>query len=832
MSVSDWTRLAEHLQALEAVLPAERAHYIEGVAEVDPSAARELRGLIPFAERTSGPLDETATLAEGRSAIPDLAGRSLGAYEIVEKIGSGGMGVVYRARRSDQQFDKDVAVKFLSHAALDGGGHQRFLQERRILARLEHPNIARLLDAGSLDAIGPYVVMELVEGQPIDTYCEEHELSLEERLRLFQKVCEAVQSAHRQLIVHRDLKPSNVLVDETGVPKLLDFGIAKMLADDGSPAEQRPVTFLMTPRYAAPEQIAGEPVTTSTDVYALGVLLYRLLTGHSPYDADESDLLALQRAILEGATRSLSRTARETRRDSRYRKALEGDVENIVSMAIRRDPGGRYSSAAELAEDIGNYLTGMPVRARAATRSYRLGKFLRRHRAASISVAIVALALAGGAAATWLQARAAVAARDEAERRYEEMRELSEALIFDVNDDLSKIPGTTEVRKGLVARALEYLEKLRDDVTGNDELAASVAGAYLRVGDLQGHPSFDNLGDSEGAMNSYTAGMELCREYGMARTSSVELRYACATLPMRKALLEYFNGDLAVGASLIQDHRGELLDLSRELPDNPKYLIEYTNALRLLAQIYSWSAKSDKAIETFEEAIEIYEQARRDHPETSQFTGGLASAYAMLGSELAYVDRTEEGLAFLRKAVETEAERAGEYPLDSDIQRSYWYSVANLSVEYTEAGQPEAAVAAGRLSAELAEALYERDPKSHRSQKDLAMARRYLGRALVASGDPSGGRPYLEQVISWWRRQHESAPTPNTARNLALVSLDLANALKGLRGEGRDQALLSEECRLLQESLRLLENLKAAEKLAEVDLDWLEIVGERLEECP
>lgn len=832
MSLSDWTRLAEHIQALEAVSPAARARYIENVAASDPAVAQELRSLIPFAERTSGPIDETATLAGGSSALPDLAGRSIGVYEIVEKIGAGGMGVVYRARRSDEQFEKDVAVKFLSHAALDGEGHRRFLQERRILARLDHPHIARLLDAGALDAIGPYVVMELVEGQPIDTYCEEHKLSLDERLTLFQKVCEAVQSAHQQLIVHRDLKPSNVLVEGTGLPKLLDFGIAKMLSDDGSGDEQRPATLLMTPRYAAPEQIAGEPVTTSTDVYALGVLLYKLLTGESPYNADDSDLMALQRAILEGDTRSVSYVAKETRRDPTYRRALEGDIDNIVSMAMQRDPRQRYASAAELAEDIENYVTGMPVRARPATRSYRLRKFLRRHRASATGVVLVLLALAGGSVATWIQARAALAARDQAERRYGEMRELSEALIFDVNDDLAKIPGTTEVRRGLVARALQYLEKLRGEVADNEELASSVAGAYLRVGDLQGHPSFDNLGDSEGAKRSYAAGMEICREYGVTETSSVTLRNLCATLPLRRALLEYFNGDLAVGAKLIEEHRSELFELSREHPEDPRYLIQYTDALRLLGQIYSWSAKSDDAIATFEEAIEIYEQARRDHPDVSQFAGGLAGAYAMLGSELTYADRTEEGLAFLRKAVATEKERADRFPDDADVQRGYWYSVANLAIESIQAGQANKAVAPGRLSLEIAQALYQRDPKSHRSQQDLATARRYLGKALVASGDPARGRPYLEQAISWWRQQHAAAPTSNTSRSVALISLDLADALRGLREKGRERGLLSTECNLLRESLRLLEDLRASNELAEVDLDWIKIVGKRLEECP
>lgn len=831
MSRSDWTRLAEHLQALEALSGDDRARYIERVAADQPQVAEELRALIPFAERTSGPLDEPAVELDAKMTFPDLAGRSIGTYEIVERIGVGGMGVVYRARRSDAQFDKDVAVKFLSHASLDGEGHRRFVQERQILAQLDHPHIARLLDAGSLDTYGPYVVMELADGRPIDQYCEETKPSLSDILRLFQKVCEAVQSAHHQLIVHRDIKPSNVLVDDSGTPKLLDFGIAKLLGDELPDEGKRTVTRLMTPRYAAPEQLAGQPITTATDVYALGVLLYKLLTGKSPYDAEASDILALQRATIEGNTRPASQAARESMLNPNHVKALEGDIDNILAMAMKTDPAERYASARELAADIENYLTGMPVRARPATKAYRLKKFVRRHRVPTIAIAFIVLVLLAGSIATWIQTRAALAAGEQAQRRYEEVRQLTEALIFDVNDELSEIPGTTGVRKGLVARALDYLEKLRGDVVGNDELAASVGNAYLRVGDLQGHPSFDNLGDSKGAKSSYAAGMEMCDEYGVTKQSSLDLRYVCATLPIRAAMLEFFAGDLEIGAALIEGNRTRLRELGDEHPGEARYRVEYGDALRLLGKIYSWQENSSAAIVAFERAIDVYKSAQDDHPDVPEISRGLASAYAALGSELVYGDRADEGLEYLRQAVDLEAVRARSAPDDPEAQRSYWYAVANLSIEYVQAGQPEKAVEPAELSLSLAQALYDRDPKSHRSQKDLAMARRYLGKVLVETGEALRGRPYLEKVVLWWREQDEIASTPNSARSLALAGLDLADALRGARAEGENPPRSSEECSLLRDSLGLLDELNLVGQLAEVDLDWINIVEERLEAC-
>ena len=830
MGESDWTRIGDHLRALVGLEPGEREAYIARVAAGDERLVEELRSLLPYAEQASGPLDGAASEL-AFSAPFDLVGKTVGSYRIIERIGIGGMGVVYRASRSDQNFELDVAVKFLSPGGLDEEGQRRFQRERQILARLDHPHIARLLDAGSLEGCGPYVVMELVSGRPIDLYVEQEKPSLPEVLRLFGKVCQAVQAAHQQLVVHRDIKPSNVLVDEEGQPKLLDFGIAKLIDDSSARDGQQTITRLMTPRYAAPEQLEGQTITVATDVYALGVLLYKLLTGSSPYAVDLDNVARLHEAILEGRIRPASRAARQAGRSAAWVRSLEGEIDNILAMALARDPRQRYGSAVEMAADLDAYLEGLPIRARPATASYRLRKFVRRHRAAVVAAVVVVVALIAGSISTAVQARAAVRARNQAEQRYEEVRELTEALIFEVNDELAKIPGTTAVRQGLVARALAYLEKLRDEVAGNEDLAASVAGAYLRVGDLQGHPSLDNLGDRAGAQRSYTAGMELCRDTGVTPRSAPELRYACAVLPMRVALIDYFIGDLDEGARLIASHREGLEALSAEYPDRPEYLIEYSDALRLLAQIYSWQDESKAAIATFEEVIGVYQEARRRHPEVSGLTRGLASALSGLGAELVYVDRVDEGLGYLRRAVAEEAGRAAAHPEDADAQRSYWFAVANLTIELIQAGRPAEAVDPGERSLALAEALYRRDPASHRSQKDLAMARRYLGKALVGAGEPDRGRKYLEQVLEWWQSQHDVAPTTNTQRNLALVGLDLGDGLRALASHEGGAELEPAACGMFAEALERLEQLDADGNLEAVDRDWVTILGERLEGC-
>jgi serine/threonine-protein kinase len=379
--------------------------YVEELLAADAQSDERLRVAIG---------DSADELAAG--AASGWNGRMLGAYRIEGRIAAGGMGVVFRARRSDAQFERRVAIKLLSSPLASEEARRRFRAERQILANLNHPNIAQLLDGGTTDEGVPYLVMDLIEGVAIDEYCDGARLTIEERLRLFLKVCAAVQYAHQHLIVHRDLKPSNILVTADGTPKLLDFGIAKLLGPEGGAVTLTAQdSRLLTPRHASPEQVRGASITTASDIYSLGVLLYELLCGCFPYRFTSTAPLELERAIcnteplipssaLRGSDESLRSPGASLETIAGHRRLspqvlyrrLRGDLDNIVLLAMRKEPQERYATVRELADDIERHLDKQPITARAATWRYRTRKFLQRHAwgavaAASVTVTIAAL---------------------------------------------------------------------------------------------------------------------------------------------------------------------------------------------------------------------------------------------------------------------------------------------------------------------------------------------------------------------------------------------------------------------------------------------------------
>ena len=388
-----WQRLSELLdQALGMSDPGERAQWLAALEQQDKGLAAQVAEMLVvraregFSQFLAAPLSIPGALP----TTATLAGRSVGPYILEAEIGRGGMGSVWRARRADGRVSGYVAIKFLHAAWLGRDGDTRFRQEGNLLARLDHPNIARLIDAGILDDIYPYLVIEYVDGLPIDEYCEREHLSLEARLQLFQATLSAVAHAHSHLIVHRDIKPSNVYVTFGGVIKLLDFGIAKLL-DDGDEPSPRTKTSLraLTPQYAAPEQLLGQPITTQTDVYALGLVLYLLLTGRHATPQDAPGAANLVRAIVDQDPPRASTAAEDIGR----RRALDGDLDNILAKALKKAPQERYSNVPAFNDDLRRYLSHEPVTAGPDTVRYRVSKFVRRHRGAVATTALTAIAL-------------------------------------------------------------------------------------------------------------------------------------------------------------------------------------------------------------------------------------------------------------------------------------------------------------------------------------------------------------------------------------------------------------------------------------------------------
>jgi hypothetical protein len=424
--------------------------------------------------------------------------KRVGAYEIDRLLGRGGMGAVYLAHRADGQFEQQVAIKLIDLPLATEIFRERFRQERQILAGLQHPYIARLLDGGVTAEGDPYLVMEFVDGMPIHRYCQEHRLTVSQRLALFLQVCEAVQFAHQNFVVHRDLKPDNILVAEDGTPRLLDFGTAKLLSPTIAAAGAgltRDGYQSFTPQYASPEQVLGKPVTAASDTYSLGVLLYLLLTGNQPYELAELTTEELLRVICEEPPRKPVPAEALGRR-------LDADLDAILMKALRKEPGARYGTAAELATDVRAWLDGMPVAARRGSFRYKAAKFIRRNRLAVAASVLLAASLAAGVIGVAWQANVANEERRKAEASAADLRQLSNSLLSELDEAIQQLPGSTGVQKLLITRVLEHLDRTAKDSRGNRQMQLDLADAYAKLGNIQGNTYSQNLGDFNGALAS------------------------------------------------------------------------------------------------------------------------------------------------------------------------------------------------------------------------------------------------------------------------------------------------------------------------------------------
>ena len=466
----------------------------------DPAVRAEVAALMQAHERSAGLLDGAPLGGWTRAGDDRLT--CVGAYRIVRELGRGGMGTVYLAERDDGHFARTVAVKVLRRGLDAEDVVRRFLAERQILATLQHPNIARLLDGGVADDGRPYFVMEYVDGEPIDRWCDARRLPVRERLRLLRDVARAVHAAHRALVVHRDLKPSNIMVTAAGEVKLMDFGIAKLLDPH---AEPEPLTRtglrVMTPEYAAPEQVRGDPVTTATDVYGLGLVMYELLTGHRPQRPRDRSLREIERAVCETDPLRPSAAVLRDARDvgtpppaalavqrhttpSRLARALRGDLDRMVARALHKSPDRRYPSAEGVALDIERHLEGRPVAARSDSLAYRMRKFVSRHRWSVAAAALIVVLLAGYAATITVQARRVRRALDQAlleAEKAEQVTDFTLALFEAVDGDAAARGGLT-VRE-LLARAAARAERLDAQPAAQSQMLDVVGRVHQRLGD-------------------------------------------------------------------------------------------------------------------------------------------------------------------------------------------------------------------------------------------------------------------------------------------------------------------------------------------------------------
>jgi non-specific serine/threonine protein kinase/serine/threonine-protein kinase len=746
--------------------PESRDGWVNTVCAGDEALRAEVARLLARQKPAAQFLEESplATVAEsnGRSMV----GERVGLYKIISEIGRGGMGAVYLAERDDAHFTRRVALKLIKRGMDTDFVVQRFRSERQILASLDHPNIAGLIDGGATEADLPYFIMEYVEGQPINKYANANNLSTNERLKLFRTVCSAVQYAHQNLVIHRDLKPSNILVTKEGEPKLLDFGIAKLLQADGEAETELTATAVrvMTPEYASPEQIKGERITTSSDVYSLGVLLYELLTGQRPYRVKSRQPDEIAKAICEQEPERPSAAVRMTAfrvptsvgssdgdksptevgtLNTRNLKLLRGDLDNIVLKALRKEPQRRYGSADQFSEDIRRHLEGLPVTARKATLSYRASKFVQRNKIGVAAAVVILLTLLGGIIATGWEARKARIESARAEQRFNEVRQLAHSVLFDYHDAIAVLPGSTAVRHRLVKDALQYLDNLSKE-TGNDtSLLRELAGAYEKVAAIQGGVamsgrgtllSASNLGDMPGALESLRKAIAIRERLFAMDQGNKEVQQELAFCYVTIGFLHVLNGPPDKAVENLRKGMPIMEELVAADPTDEDLQYKLWNVYLALAKALGSPAvpnlgDTEGALAYMNKAQTLGADMVSKQPTNLAYQNMLSSMHGAYGAIQFGAGRKQEALESYKKNVAIAQEILKRDPSNTFYRRQMAVSLGNLGntkLDMNEVG----ALDSFRQALAIYESLAAADPNDADIRKNSAVGYRNVGVAL------------------------------------------------------------------------------------------------------
>jgi serine/threonine protein kinase/tetratricopeptide (TPR) repeat protein len=845
MNALRWQRVRDLFLAVCDLDPAEQQTLLAHTCGTDDAVRAEVERLLESSEKPCTVLDRAAAALSGVVCPGEsMIGRRVGAYRLVELIASGGMGTVFRAERADDQYRKHVAVKLMRLVLPDKENLRRFHAEKQTLAMLDHPNIARLLDAGVTSEAIPYLVMEYVEGQPIDAYCDERRLSIEQRLKLLQKVCHAVEYAHRQLVIHLDLKPGNILVTSDGTAKLLDFGIAKLVPATTEEAEpftsQRP----MTPDYASPEQIRGEPVSMASDVYSLGVILYQLLTGHHAYRIKTATPAEVERTVLKTepmvpssvvwrteevlsdngdvTSRITPEAVSKTREGTpnRLSRRLRGDLDNIVMMALRKEPDRRYPSVARLAEDVDRHLKGLPVIARPDSFSYRAGKFIRRHRF-GVAATLLIVACAGTASVGIArQASVAAAQRDEALQA----RAQAEAVVTFLEDMLTSVKPNAEgssvtVREVLDQAARRMATELDADPAVKASLFATIGRSYLALGlydqaepNLRKalairqsafgdrHPdvveSLRNLGSLKFATGDLDEAEALHRD---ALTTALSLfdREHPRTLQIKTDLAEVLSEhhDYAEAERLYRD----VLTAQRNAPEATDRDVAVT--LDRLADLAMRQGDYAEAVRSMEEALRIRRKiVTEGHPLVIESLIGLAVALHAQGEQERARELFAQAEPHVRRALEMHRGVLGNDHIMTLVL------INNLGELLYGMGRLDEAEQMFREVVATSEAVITSGPQNpERVLNNLASVKSNLARVLMDRGDLEEADNLLHDALA---RRREV---------LGEIHLDVAELLDLLADIAKQRGDWAKTADLLEQVLRIRTMLQGDQHPASVE---------------
>ncbi len=855
----------------------DRAAALDEACAGDTALRKRVEALLSAHDR-AGAFLENPPSTRGFTALaaeqPDASGQRFGAYEAVRRLGAGGMGAVYLCKRTDEQFDKEVAVKVI-HRWMDTSEiEKRFERERRLLAQLQHPNIAMLLDAGVSETGAPYIVMERVDGRPIDEHCRAHALSVEGRLHLFLDVCHAVQAAHNALVVHLDLKPSNILVTDEGLVKLVDFGVSQLLDDaEGASAPSR----AFTPAYAAPEQIDARPLTTATDVYALGAVLYQLLAGVRPFSLPSETSVGIEQTIRSNPPTPPSTAARTGERDdraaTRLRRRLEGDLDTIVLKAMRKDPAERYASPAALADDVRRHLEGRTVEARQPTLTYRASRFLRRNRAGVAAASLIMLALAGGLIGVSWQARAAAAQRDRAEQRFTDLRRLTNVLVTQVDERLADLPGSVDARRAIVSESTAYLDSLAAELDDEPDLLLEVAASYNQLASLQRNMTSSDLGDTAAALRNHTRARELRERALELRPEDLTIYRDLSETAMSLGDMHRAQGDFDAAVSEYQDAArfseladpsGESLDaahiqgvthtkigivgflagdldqaehayqrsfeINREIVErDPTRLIDYRNkavSLEKLGDIRQALGDAQGSYDYYVQAHAIYEDLAAREPNNARHMFTLAVSHSKLGEVLGHpsyanlddidgaLREYNAGRALTQRMVEAD-------PADARARGAHAFFGRRLGTLLSVAGRLEDALEYQFEAHEAAVELSEADPTDIHTLADVATTRMTIAEVYDQLDNRASATDWRNRAIA----VHNEVLALNP--DLIRVRVELAMALREnaewmveshSEGQAGSERLDDAEA-LLISSVELLEPLAEQDAAAQRELE-------------
>jgi len=793
-----WSRARGLFEAALQVPRGERARFVAERCGDDDDLRTLIEGLLSAEERSGGFLEGCAAVdlwgpdAELEARAPGGRPRQrIGDYLIERRIGHGGVGAVYLARPASGDGSAPVALKVIRREMASGFVVVRFLQEQQILARLDHPNIARLLDCGTTDDGLPFIVMEHVDGEPIHDYCRRRDIPLPDRLTLFRRVGEAVSYAHRHLVVHRDITPHNILVTDDGEPKLLDFGLATLIgppqAADGG---KRTATVLrmLTPAYASPEQVRGAAITTASDVYSLGVVLYELLTGERPYRFQSHAPDEIARVVCEEPPARTGAFA-----------ALPSDLRNILLVALRKEPHRRYPSVDAFGEDVRRYLVGLPVSARRDTFAYRAGKFLRRHRIGVSAAAVLSLAVAGGVTSTVWQARVAEFERLRAERRYRELRRLAGGLLFELDEAIMDLAGSTAARELLVTRALQYLSALEADSVGDLSLQRELAVAFSRVGEVQSRGYGLHVGDLSGALGSFHKAMvirqglvdanpedlqdqddlaesllRIAQVMGAMCDPADDVQYARQAVTIRTVLVEadadnrHFRDGLAeayatLGMALMRagDRSGtaqafaELRRLREELlaadTANPRARCDLAEAILATAEAQAQSGDAVTALANLRQAEAINEGLVVAYPASERYRRELLRARTHMGAALRSLGRSDEAIQHVSQAVAIGERLQATDRSSAEARHGLAEAYRELGATQIETGSRGDALATLEQARALLESWWSANPANVQIAVTLAGVYEGLGSASEPSATEGGGLSWLAARV-WYQQ--------------------------------------------------------------------------------